>query len=72
MTLERGDMKYAPTRTNFILIYDSSLTYFMTQVLEHKWTFKCHLCKKCCHDPIEIGLHFLTHNYNLISDDELI
>lgn len=46
----------------------------MSQIfcLEYTWTFKCHFCKKECHDPVEIGIHFLTHNYNLISDEELI
>ncbi len=47
----------------------------MSQIncLENRWTFKCHFCKKECHDPVEIGIHFdEEHNYNFISDAELI
>jgi len=42
-------------------------------VLFHQWTFKCHFCKHECHDPIEIGIHFLEeHNYNFISNESLV
>jgi hypothetical protein len=45
----------------------------MKQFLGYQWKFKCHICKDEYHDPVEIGMHFKhKHNYNLISDNELI